>query len=93
MAFSTGAASEGDWSTRMVTTCSIRADSPGLWAEKTILREKVGWRVDAGILVKGFPRGLSAVRNFPGWGGGGGKNPLEAEFSQQGVHRAFWKSL
>ena len=51
----------------MVTTCFIRADSPGLWAEKTMLREKVvGWRVDAGILVKGFPRGLSAVRNS-GW--------------------------
>ena len=76
MAFSTGAASEGDWSTRMVTTCSIRADSPGLWAEKTILREKVGWRVDAGILVKGFPRGLSAVRNFPGCVCvGGGQEP------------------
>lgn len=63
----------------MVTTCFIRADSPGLWAEKTMLKEKVvGWRADAGILVRGFPRGLSAVRNR-GWGGP--KNPLEAEFS------------
>lgn len=62
----------------MVTTCFIRVDSPELWAEKTILREKVvRWRVDAGISVKGFPRGLSAVRNFPGLGRGAPRTSLK----------------